>query len=1250
MPRGWYSSSYRNPYASQKPKSKPKPKASQAPAVTPQHSLEYAKSDRSKCHGPLPCTNSFIDMHTLRYGEKVVTPQHGEYIAWRHWGCVTPAILAKLKALPRVTHIHGYSDLTATDKKKVQAAIKSGKINPADVPASAKPIDFSHLDGVRATSSQSSSQEVYTQIGAPSTSTGQKRSYEQLQTPPQSSQPAQSSQAPQSSQIIVDSDEEYWNDEVIELEPMNEHYIRLVTNVVGVQYYTGLVGPGEEVILVREPHNKYDKNAIQVLNIARTQVGHIPRNIASQLAPLMDQELVVVEGTIHEGNMGTFTYSMSMSLNIYGAPSMRSQLEPKLKWATPGQRGFTDAMRRQSHASNSSSSRPSSSQASSAPRTTSYSISQSSQRQSSQSQPRTAPAPAALTAAQLQQKKAAQERAERERAEQARAMELQQMLASLEKVQDEGRRATVLDTLCANDGLLEIPEYEEEVEGLSVNLLRHQKQALQWCINRENPVVPKREEDPPVQFWQYKEGQAKGPFYQNLVTKSPQAEVPELGRGALVADAMGLGKTLTMLSLILATREEKSPGFSDATLIVVPLSVLSNWEKQIADHCERDALRYHVYYGPGRNASAEYLKRFDVVITTYQTVVADHVDGASKGASKKKVEIDIDDDIVVVEPSAKKARKANGELFAVNWKRVILDEAHNIRNPKTKVSLAVCALAAERRWAVTGTPIINTPKDLGSILTFLRICAPLNQPELFNRLLQRPLQQGSPEAASLLKALMTQVCLRRTKEMQNKEGERLVPLPPVERHSVPVTLDEETRELYNAVESISSIRVNEMFGEQNTRAPNVAVSGGVLSMLTRLRQLTLHPGLVPASYLEDLKSGMNQPAGNQPAMVLTAQDRLELQAKLLQIIEDNEECAICFDNLKEPRILSCGHPFCLACISEVIARDPKCPMDRRTITMGDLIEPPPPTELTQAMPRREFDDGEDDESGLRTGSSPKIDALIGMLKVLPSADKILVFSQFTSFLDKIAEQLETHEIEYVRFDGRMSAKRRQQVIDDFSVPLQPWDDEVTLSQAPSTSQVINVDSDSDFVLDDDDFIDDDLEYVPRKSKGKGKAKASSQSKGKGKGKAKAPAFSQRSSERNPSVMLISLKAGALGLNLTVANHIFMMDPWWQESIEQQAIDRCNRIGQTKPVHVYHMIAQDTVESRVIDIQTKKTQLIDQAFSGTAGKGTTTQQKKEARLQDLIQLFGIRKQAEASQRAASQASQPRPGSGSATIID
>lgn len=95
------------------------------------------------------------------------------------------------------------------------------------------------------------------------------------------------------------------------------------------------------------------------------------------------------------------------------------------------------------------------------------------------------------------------------------------------------------------------------------------------------------------------------------------------------------------------------------------------------------------------------------------------------------------------------------------------------------------------------------------------------------------------------------------------------------------------------------------------------------------------------------------------------------------------------------------------------------------------------------------------------------------------------------------------------------------------------------------------------------------------------------------------AFHKPNSKANsPRVMLISLKAGALGLNLTCASQVFLMDPWWQASIEQQAIDRVYRLGQTRPVNVFQLVARDTVEERVLGIQEAKNRLISQAFSGS----------------------------------------------------
>ena len=74
-----------------------------------------------------------------------------------------------------------------------------------------------------------------------------------------------------------------------------------------------------------------------------------------------------------------------------------------------------------------------------------------------------------------------------------------------------------------------------------------------------------------------------------------------------------------------------------------------------------------------------------------------------------------------------------------------------------------------------------------------------------------------------------------------------------------------------------------------------------------------------------------------------------------------------------------------------------------------------------------------------------------------------------------------------------------------------------------------------------------------------------------------------------SVFLISLKAGGLGLNLTAAEYVFLLDPWWNPAVEAQAVDRAHRVGQTRPVFAYRLIARNTVEQRVLELQkTKRT--------------------------------------------------------------
>ncbi|MBI2263682.1 MAG: SNF2 helicase associated domain-containing protein [Armatimonadetes bacterium] len=80
------------------------------------------------------------------------------------------------------------------------------------------------------------------------------------------------------------------------------------------------------------------------------------------------------------------------------------------------------------------------------------------------------------------------------------------------------------------------------------------------------------------------------------------------------------------------------------------------------------------------------------------------------------------------------------------------------------------------------------------------------------------------------------------------------------------------------------------------------------------------------------------------------------------------------------------------------------------------------------------------------------------------------------------------------------------------------------------------------------------------------------------------------------LFLISLKAGGLGLNLTAADYVFLLDPWWNPAVEVQAIDRTHRIGQTKPIFAYRLIARDTVEEKVLELQDRKRDLADAIIS------------------------------------------------------
>jgi superfamily II DNA or RNA helicase len=103
-------------------------------------------------------------------------------------------------------------------------------------------------------------------------------------------------------------------------------------------------------------------------------------------------------------------------------------------------------------------------------------------------------------------------------------------------------------------------------------------------------------------------------------------------------------------------------------------------------------------------------------------------------------------------------------------------------------------------------------------------------------------------------------------------------------------------------------------------------------------------------------------------------------------------------------------------------------------------------------------------------------------------------------------------------------------------------------------------------------------------------------------------------DAGPPVLIVSLKAGGTGINLTAADHVFLMDPWWNPAVEEQAADRTHRIGQKRPVMVYRMVAKDTVEERILGLQEKKRRLADVALGEAGQAGGITREELLALLE------------------------------------
>ena len=282
------------------------------------------------------------------------------------------------------------------------------------------------------------------------------------------------------------------------------------------------------------------------------------------------------------------------------------------------------------------------------------------------------------------------------------------------------------------------------------------------------------------------------------------AFLDRLGLGGCLADDMGLGKTIQLLSLLLHERAASGEGEARPapTLVIAPTSVVGNWRNESRKFAPE--LTAFVHHGPERATGEHFVERAlaaDLVITTYAL-----------------------------------AHRDFETLSMVHWKRVCLDEAQNIKNPASKQSQSVRGLPAERRVALTGTPVENRLTELWSIMEFLNP-GYLGSAARFRRKFSLPVERRrDTQRTRQLRQLVQPFILRRL-----KTDPTVVPdLPKKVETKEQAHLTPEQSALYEKA-------VGEMLGEVE-RAEGVRRRGIVLATLIKLKQICNHPAQLLADW------------------------------------------------------------------------------------------------------------------------------------------------------------------------------------------------------------------------------------------------------------------------------------------------------------------------------------------------------------------------------------------------------------------
>ncbi|OQV01237.1 Helicase conserved domain-containing protein [Cladophialophora immunda] len=521
---------------------------------------------------------------------------------------------------------------------------------------------------------------------------------------------------------------------------------------------------------------------------------------------------------------------------------------------------------------------------------------------------------------------------------------------------------------------------------LRTPLLQHQEKALDFMIQRETGPVPEQ-----FQLWQATTVESEL-WYRHKITGTKSRTLPAEAGGGILADEMGMGKTYSMLAVIVRTLDEATRWSEDpdvhiveeilptkrpsrATLVVVPSPLLlPTWEKEIRDRVSI-GLKILKYHGSTRTNDPRVIADNDIVLTTYHTIVAD--------------------------------KHRSNPATEVAWYRIVLDEAHFIRRHSTFLHKGVAELDAKFRWCLTGTPIQNTLDDIGSLFAFIKIY-PFDRLGVFRKHITAPFDDGGIrrlEGQQNLVQLFDSICIRRTKDHLN------LALPVETIHPIQLSLEE--RAQYKKTKEDMKRALQHLVGASESRSR--------FSMFQAQLQLRLLCNHGTFQHQFHWAKSRNTRDAREDALNSAGTD-------------GEVKCSACEQTVhavltNRPSGMSdkCAHILCSECKEGTGDSCPVCEATLRPLKYQR------PTEI--GIPQSRLHQGD-----LRSeGYSSKMVALAKDLRGAAAVgDKSIVFSCWTTTLDLIGQHLKVCGVTFERIDGEHSVEHRQDVLARFEAdPLVP---------------------------------------------------------------------------------------------------------------------------------------------------------------------------------------------------------------------